>query len=312
MRLTPLSLIAATLLTVSARASSVPLVLDSVAVSEPESSKPAPELVRLDHDLTSTQQARQKGRIAPERYEEFVAQFRTDLEAARTQASPSPANVALHARMLARLGEFKSAAASLGRALKRDSDNADLRVALSQVRFDEKNYPAALAEADAVLGLDPANKEALALKHFSEGRVAMNGDEGVNPSSPLPPPATRRSFARRFHFRAADPATLPFKLPVKISPAIAPPALTGHGTAPAAPGPLPLLPLAGVAALGLAAYEVSRSRAAYVSTDGLDDEHPKPVGRYQRLVAGTILAGALGAKAFASRTRKSGRSIPAN
>jgi hypothetical protein len=104
----------------------------------------------------------------------------------------------------------------------------------------------------------------------------------------------RAALARRFHFAPADPATLPFKLAVKLPSAAAPPGIIARGDAPASPGPLPLLPLAGAAVLGLAAYEVSRSRGSYESIDGFDDEHPNPVGRYQRLVAGAILAGALG------------------
>ena len=231
--------------------------------------EPAPELVRLDHRLAEAQSA-------PER-------FRAELDEAKAAAPSSPENTALYARILARLGEPERAADTLGDALKQYPGEPVLRLALSQARFAAKDYPAALAEADAVLARDPGNKEALVLKHFSEGRVAMSGA----PSLPPPPPA-RTS--------ASGEAALPYKLRIKLPPATAPPGLIARGAGPAAPpGPLPLLPLAGVAALGLAAYGVSRSRAAYASVDGLDDEHPKPVGRYQRLVAGAILAGAAGA-----------------
>ena len=294
MRQTPLGLILAGLLAVSAAAADSSAFAAPAAAAEADISKPAPELLRLDRELTKIEGSKEKGRLTPERYKESVIRFHSELEAAMSEAPPSPANTALHARILARLGEFRRAAEALSAALNQDPANPDLRLALSQVRFDERNYSAALTEADAVLALEPDNKEALTLKHFSEGRVAMNGP-GADDRSPVP--AARKSFARRFHFVAADPATLPFKLPVKLTPATAPPDLNA-GDAPASPGPLPLplplLPLAEVAVLGLAAYEVSRSRAAYASTDGLDDEHPKPVGRYQRLVAGAILAGALG------------------
>jgi tetratricopeptide (TPR) repeat protein len=290
MRQTPLGLILAGLLAASAAAADSSAFAAPAAAAEADVSKSGPELLRLDRDLSKIQDAKENGRVTSERYKEFLVRFRTELDAAMSEAPPSAANTALHSRILARLGEFKQAADALGVALSRDPVNRDLRLALSQVRFDEKNYPAALVEADAVLARDPDNKEALALKHFSEGRAAMNGAE---PGDRSPAAPARKPFARRFHFAGSDPATLPFKLPVKMTPAAEPRDLKAGG-APASPGPLPLVPLAEAAVLGLAAYEVSRSRAAYASTDGLDDEHPKPVGRYQRLVAGAILAGALG------------------
>ena len=289
----PLGLLVAGLLAVPAAASDLSAGHDAPAITEADAAKPAPELVRLDQELAGIQEAQDRGRITPERYKDFVRRFRADLAAAKAAASPTPANAALLARILGRLGEFKQAGDALGAALHDNPKDLALRVALSQVRFDEKNYPAALVEANTALELDPANREALVLKHFSEGRVAMNGEMAdEHPRALAPSPA--RSSVRRFHFASADPATLPFKLPVKIAPATAPPDIVAGGEAPVSPGPLPLMPLAGVTALGLAAYAVSRSRAAYESTDGLDDAHPKPVGRYQRLVAGAILAGALG------------------
>jgi tetratricopeptide (TPR) repeat protein len=294
MRLTPLSLIAAALLAVSAGASSDPLTAAPAALSETDASQPAAELLRLDGALTAAGQAQRGGRISAADYEKFLTRFEADLEAARAGCALSPVNTALYARILARLGKSKRAAESLGVALRSNPDSAPLRMALGEVRFGEKNYPAALAEANAVLERDPGNREALTLKHFSEGRAAMNDEASGERTPSLPAaPAARGSFARKFHFVAADPATLPYKLPVRISPAAAPPALPASRT-PTAPGPLPLLPLAGVA-LGLAAYEVSRSRGTYESSVGRDDEHPKPVGRWQRLVANTILAGAAGA-----------------
>jgi tetratricopeptide (TPR) repeat protein len=63
----------------------------------------------------------------------------------------------------------------LGSAIKQDPNNPELRAALSQVHYDRKDYPAALAEADAALERDPSNKEAAALKHFSEDRIAPGG-----------------------------------------------------------------------------------------------------------------------------------------
>jgi tetratricopeptide (TPR) repeat protein len=300
MRQTPLGLILAGILAVSAAAAESPAVPAPVVLASGDASQAAPELVRLDRELTKAQQAKEQGLVAPEKYEAFRVRFRAELDAAKAGAPPSPADEALYSRLLARLGESAAAAENLTQALATDPKSPALHAALSQVRFDGKNYPAALAEADAALALDPGNRDALALKYFSAGRVAMNGGGSGAPDPSLAPPA-RRPSSRRFHFAAPDPATLPYKLPVKISPAPEPPALPASAL-PAAPspGPLPLLPLALTVGLGAAAFEVSRSRGAYASADGLDDEHPKPVGKYQRLVAGTILAGAAGALIYLS------------
>ena len=272
----------------AAAAASAPLALDPAAAVEPESSKPAPELARLDRRLVEIQEAAERGRVAPDRYKEFVILFRADLEAVKAAAAPSPANIALHARILSRLGESEKAAANLARALKRDSGAPALRVALSQVRFDERNYPAALAEANAALKLDPANREALTLKHFSEGRVAMGG-AAAEQAPPAPAP---RAVSRKIRVARRDPMTLPFKLPVKIARGSPPPDLViaSRDSPPKGPGPLPLLSLAGAASLGFAAFGVARSRGTYESKDGLDDAHPAPVGRGQRFVAGALLS----------------------
>src|ERR1039457_5305273 len=92
MRWTPLGLLVAGLLAAPAAAADSSAGLDSAAIAEPEASKPAPALVRLDQELTLTQEARQKGRISPERYEEFLTRFRADLGAAKAGASPTPVN----------------------------------------------------------------------------------------------------------------------------------------------------------------------------------------------------------------------------
>ena len=292
MRRTLLGLLVVGLLAASTAAAGSPA--DAPAIAEADGAAPAAELVRLDRELTGVIQAKEQGRITPDRFKDFAIGFRANLDAAKAAASPTTANAALYARILGRLGEFKRAGDVLGAALDGNPKDLSLRVALSQVRYDEKDYPAALIAADAALKLDPSNKEALALKHFSAGRVAMNGDTADSHSLSTGHSLPRGFSPGRIHFVAADPETLPFHLPVRMPPSAEPPGAIALGEAPPAPGPLPLLPLAGAAALGLAAYGVSRSRATCESTDGLDDAHPKPVGRYQRLVAGAILAGALG------------------
>lgn len=171
----------------SAQDEARPPELQPALTAETEATKAAPELARLDQVLTLAQEAKQQGRLAPERYEEFLKQFRGSLDTARTVTPPSPAASALYARILARLGEPREAMAALTPALEQDPDNPNLRVALGHVRYEEKDYPAALKEAEAVLKRDPTNKEALALKYFSQGRTSgVSGTAGIAPSAALP------------------------------------------------------------------------------------------------------------------------------
>lgn len=142
---------------------------------EQDAEKPAPQLLSLDLLLAQTQEDKQRDLIDEKRYQEFLKKFRADLEAAMARVEPTPANTAQHARILSRLGDSEQALGALGPALEQDPANPALRAALGQIRFDQKDYPAALAEANAVLELDPANKGALALKHFSEGRIGPGG-----------------------------------------------------------------------------------------------------------------------------------------
>jgi tetratricopeptide (TPR) repeat protein len=146
----------------------------------PAADAPAPELVSLDASLKKTQDAKATGTIDEKAYREFVTRFRAQLDAAMAAVAPTPANTALQARILSRLGDPAQAEAALGTALKRAPDDPVLRVALSQVRYDKKDYAGALAEADAVLARDPSNKAALALKHFSEGRVEAGASSAAS------------------------------------------------------------------------------------------------------------------------------------
>ena len=165
-------------------------------ISEQGTNQPDPRLVRLDSALTKAQEDEQQGRIDEKGYQEFLGKFRADLKEAKSLVKPIPANTALHARILSRLGDSGQAAAALRPALDQDPGSPALRLALSQVRYEQKDYSAALAEANAVLERDPANKDALALKHSSEGRIGMGiagGKPGGTASTPMPPPGLEDS-----------------------------------------------------------------------------------------------------------------------
>ena len=148
MRLIPLSLIIATLFTVSARASSEPLVPASSVIAEP-----APELIRLDRKLTLVQQAKQEGSLPLERYAEFLTRFKTELATAKAAVAPTAENTSLYDRILARLGDFDQFVARADAA----PQSRDKRSALSRIRFDEKTTPAVIAKEKAILSSELFN-----------------------------------------------------------------------------------------------------------------------------------------------------------
>ncbi len=179
------------------------------AVDQPAVSLPSTDLGRLEKILNGELQARAAGRVSLDGHRHWLIQFRKDLETKSGQLPPSPANIALHAKILSRLGDSGAARAMLDRALQEDPGNSILRTAQGYTQFDQKNYAAATAAADAVLKKDPKNKDALWLKHSSEGR------HNANPGSPaVRQQAPRGSSAGT----VADETNLPVKLVYKMPP----------------------------------------------------------------------------------------------
>lgn len=139
------------------------------------------ELERLEQVFERAQDAKQRGRLAPERYDEFLVQFRLSLEKAWSLSPRTPPETSAYARILARLGDSGQALAVLAPAMKQDPGNADLGLTFGEVAFERKDFPAALAQADAVLARDLGNKRALALKRLSEGRSSGTAASGPSP-----------------------------------------------------------------------------------------------------------------------------------
>jgi tetratricopeptide (TPR) repeat protein len=182
------------------------------------------EIERLEQVLGRAQDARNQGELKPDRYEQFLVQFRASLEQAWGLSPRTPADSASYARIQARLGDSAQALAALGPALQQDPQNADLRLTFGEVNFERKDYPAALAEANAVLERDPGNKRAIALKRFSEGRVSGTPTEGPSPlqlaaddggsvlSDPRVVEAGRRATARMNALHFTDKAMTRLRL----------------------------------------------------------------------------------------------------
>lgn len=101
---------------------------ESTQHTEQKEEKPDPQLYRLDQALTSVQEDKKQGRIDERRYGQFLTKFRADLESTMARIEPAPANTALHARILSRLGDSERAASALGPALEQDPDNPTLRL----------------------------------------------------------------------------------------------------------------------------------------------------------------------------------------
>lgn len=155
---------------------------------------PAPQLMHLERTLMRKQEARNKGTLPPAKYQEFVAQFRAELDAVMGRITPTPENKGLHAQILARLGEQElgQAVASLDQALVGNPENPALLVAKGSILHEQKDYPAAAALAQqAWEASGRTDKRAWALLKMSEGRTA--GGRTGEPAPRLQPAA---DFAR--------------------------------------------------------------------------------------------------------------------
>lgn len=155
---------------------------------------PAPQLMHLERTLMQKQEARDKGTLPPEKYQEFVVQFRAELDAVMGRITPTPEDKGLHAQILARLGEQErgQAVASLDQALAGDPENPALLVAKGSILHEQKDYPAAAALAQqAWEASGRTDKRAWALLKMSEGRTA--GGKTGEPAPRLQPAA---DFAR--------------------------------------------------------------------------------------------------------------------
>lgn len=146
----------------------------------------------MDQVLTVAQEAEDNGRLPPERYEAFLKQFRESLEKARTATPPSPTATALYARILARLDDSYQALDALEPALRRNPTDPELVVALGHVRFQQHDYAAALAAAEAVLEREPKNQAARGGRRLAAPRFAPSDPPAVAPSCRRRPP-------RHFH-----------------------------------------------------------------------------------------------------------------
>lgn len=175
------------------------------AMSVEIAAKPSSELTKLERLLARKQET--KSDLTPEQYREFLSKFRANLDAAMSRIPASPANTALYARILSRLGDSKQAVASLGKALEQDPGNPSLRLALGFVESEQKNYPAAVAAANEVLARDPANEEAQILKHSNDGRIAPSGAPGASP-------VVLKQMQRSAGI-AADDSSKPYTLAIK-------------------------------------------------------------------------------------------------
>lgn len=171
------------------------LALLLLVACAPAFSSPAPEaseLHRLEQVLISAQEAKQRQELPADRYEAFLPSFRASVATAWNASPRTSPETAIYARIESRLGDGATAMAVLGPALKQDPENPELRLSQGEVFFDRHDYPAALAEAEAVLKRNPNDRRALALKHFSEGRGAGTA---ASASDAVPPDFSEPSIA---------------------------------------------------------------------------------------------------------------------
>lgn len=144
----------------------------------------APQLLYMERALMEKQEARDSGQLPPEKYREFIASFRMELDAVMDRIPPTPENKGLHAQILARLGpqEQAQALASLDAAQAQDPENPALLVARGSILYEQRDFQA--ADALALQGWEASGRKdarAWALHKMSEGRIS-----GVQSGEPAP------------------------------------------------------------------------------------------------------------------------------
>lgn len=142
--------------------------------------KPDARLLDLEKELTQEQE-KQRDHATPEQYKAYVARFRATLDEIMMRVAATAANQSVHERILVRLGDSNQALSDLNAALKQDPNNPRLATAKAYALFDQKDFVASAAAANAVLGVDPKNPDALWLKHASEDRNAPNIKLPISP-----------------------------------------------------------------------------------------------------------------------------------
>lgn len=163
------------------------------AQSSASPDKPSPQLIALERLLVQKQEARDASALPPEQYQQFVAEFRADLEWLMTRIPPTPANQGLHALLLSRLGgqDREMAGANLAQALERDPGSPELLRAQGQILYEQRDFSAAAEVArQAWEASGHKDKAAWALLKMSEGRVSGSpSSAGGAAKAPLPPQA---------------------------------------------------------------------------------------------------------------------------
>lgn len=241
--------------------------------AEVQEEKDAPQLVQLERVLTQKLEAKQNGQVTPAAFKEFARNFRATLDKTWAELPKSPANIGLHARIVAKLDDPSQALASLDAALVQNPDSPILYKARGHVQFQQHDYPAALASANWVLKYNqdhgqPADPEALSLKYSTEGRVAGMGTPTAQPltaRTQAPQTAAGQSDGRPAVLAAKADRAAPSEIPTPVSAPSGEPA-PKQGRSPL----LPILLLTGTALTVYGGYQIVKSKSTQTATEGLN------------------------------------------
>jgi len=245
----------------------------------------APELLRLEQELTRKQDDRKESRIPPEQYREWELKFRAELDAVMTQAPPSSDNTATHARITARLGEGDQARAALDRALEGDPDSPVLIRTKGELLHEQKDFPGAAQHGlQAWEKSGRTDKAAWALYQMSKDRISPSGVSHSLTAGPLPAPqgsaAVSASGAGKSYALGTRKSVASAEVP---NPGLA------EGEPPQRQGGFPLWPMAvsiAAALIGYGGYRGAKSTAAQ-GEPGPDEKPASQAG--EQLVAGALL-----------------------
>lgn len=159
---------------------------------------PAPELVGLEQELTRKLGEPGLDRNSPI-YLQFARDFRKRLDGGLERTHSDSINIALHAKIMARLGgaESKQAADTLRAGLEADPADHALRASLAVVEYERENYREAAAAAKALLdpSLNPPPPKDVVDSARALWFLAKDRGDG-RAKGDLPPEATRPSASK--------------------------------------------------------------------------------------------------------------------
>lgn len=232
-----------------------------------ELAKAHPDLLRLEKALSRKQEDKKSGRVPLEQYQKWETEFRTFLDATMARVPPSPNNTAVHARIVAMLGELGRAGTALDQALEQNPESPILIRTKGQILYEQNDFPGAARHGlQAWENSGRTDQDAWFLYQRSKDRITPSN---VAPSSlPGSPPLSQGTA-----IVSADDPSKPYKLAIsgRAKPGEVPGTMKASMPNEPTPAHSPFLPILLLTGTGLTAfgiYQVAQSKNTRTSDVG--------------------------------------------